>query len=212
MMFTGIIETVGQIKNIDVRGSYRVITIKPRTPFSSVALGESISVDGCCLTVIRYDKDEFAVEASPESVGTTIIGAYAKGTEVNLERALLPTSRLGGHFVTGHVDTVGIIDSLKKEGDIFQLMVKYREEFADFLVAKGSVSLNGVSLTVNDVSGNLFGVNLIPHTRNITTIDMLKRGGRVNLEFDIVGKYIVKLMTKGNKSNLTIEKLINSGW
>ena len=211
-MFTGIIETVGQIKNIDVRGSYRVITIKPRTPFSSVALGESISVDGCCLTVIRYDKDEFAVEASRESVGTTIIGAYAKGTEVNLERALLPTSRLGGHFVTGHVDTVGIIDSLKKEGDIFQLMVKYREEFADFLVAKGSVSLNGVSLTVNDVSGNLFGVNLIPHTRNITTIDMLKRGGRVNLEFDIVGKYIVKLMTKGNKSNLTIEKLINSGW
>lgn len=211
-MFTGIIETVGQIENTDIRGNYRVITIKPKTPFSFVAPGESISVDGCCLTVIRHDENEFAVEASPESVSTTIIGYYTKRSEVNLERALLPTSRLGGHFVTGHVDTVGIIDSLRKDGNTLELWARYPEDFTDLLVAKGSIALNGISLTANEVNGNLFSANLIPYTRNMTTIDMLKRGSRVNLEFDIVGKYIVKLITKRNKKSLTIDKLINSGW
>ncbi len=211
-MFTGIIETTGIIGNISARANYKIITIGPKNPLSPLAPGDSVSVDGCCLTVVRSADREFAVEVSPESLAVTIIGDYKNGTAVNLERALLPTVRLGGHLVTGHIDSTGTIQEIRKEADILELSINYPEEFSNLLVTKGSIALNGISLTVNSIKGNSFSTNLIPHTRNITTVGMLKEGDKINLEFDIIGKYIAKFMTRKNGSNLTVDKLINSGW
>jgi len=211
-MFTGIIETIGTIKGIGARGNYKIIAIEAPGIATGIAEGDSISVDGCCLTVTRSGANNFTVEASPESIDKTIVGGYKKGTKVNLERALLPTSRMGGHIVTGHVDGKGMIDKVSLNSDILELSVNYPEEFEDFIIEKGSIALNGISLTVNSIKQGIFSVNLIPFTRNMTTVNMFRGGDKVNLEFDIIGKYIAKFMIKGKKSNLTIEKLINSGW
>jgi riboflavin synthase len=211
-MFTGIVETIGTITEIGQKQNYKALSIMPVIPFMGLSLGESIAVDGCCLTVINLNEKTFIVEASPESIRHTVIGDYKVGTKANLERALQPTSRLGGHFVTGHIDCVGVIDKVKRHGDILEIYMQYSSEYDDYIIPKGSIAVSGISLTVNRVEGNIFSVNLIPHTRNITTIDMLKTGDKVNLEFDIIGKYIAKMLKKEEKDKLTIEKLINSGW
>lgn len=211
-MFTGIIETIGIIGNISVRGNYTLLTVKPTRMFENLSPGESIAVDGCCLTVTAFDTRSFTVEASQESTRLTIINNYKTGAGVNLERALLPTSRLGGHFVSGHVDCIGKIASEKMIGDSLELTVWFPREFEDYIVEKGSVALNGISLTVNKVSDDTFTVNLIPYSRSETTVNSLKAGDEINLEFDILGKYIARFLNKGKKSNLTIEKLIESGW
>ncbi|PKK82891.1 MAG: riboflavin synthase [candidate division Zixibacteria bacterium HGW-Zixibacteria-1] len=211
-MFTGIIETIGIIGNISVRGNYTLLTVKPARTFENLSPGESIAVDGCCLTVTAFDNRSFTVEASQESTRLTIINNYKTGAGVNLERALLPTGRLGGHFVSGHVDCKGKIAAEKKIGDSLELTVWFPREFEDYIVEKGSVALNGISLTVNKVSDDTFTVNLIPYSRTETTVNSLKAGDEINLEFDILGKYIARFLNKGKKSNLTIEKLIESGW
>ncbi len=211
-MFTGIIETCGVIARIDSRGDYKELRISPESELSDLIIGESIAVDGCCLTMTQKSKDYFAVEVSPESLKLTIIGDYRIGTKVNLERSLLPTTRMGGHFVTGHIDTVGRAEKISKEGNILELTVKYSAAFAELLVTKGSVAINGISLTVNRVEGDSFKVNLIPHTRKVTTLDLLKTGDKVNLEFDLMGKYVVQLLKKNNRDSLTLDKLIQSGW
>jgi riboflavin synthase len=211
-MFTGIIETVGTVVSIKPRGNYRLLKLKPGHPFEELAVGESISVDGCCLTVTEFDKTAFAVEASQETAGLSIIKSYKTGTRVNLERALKPSGRLGGHFVTGHIDCTGKVHEVKGVGESLELAVRFPEEYAEFLVAKGSVAVNGISLTVNRVEGDVFDVNLIPFTREWTTVDGLTEGDHVNLEFDILGKYVVKLLDKKKKNGLTIDKLIESGW
>lgn len=211
-MFTGIIATTGTIENIRSRGNYRLLTVKPSNMFEALEPGESIAVDGCCLTVTEFDKKTFTVEASQESTRLTIIDKYKNGTIVNLERALLPTSRLGGHFVSGHVDCTGEITGTKMIGDSLELSVGYPGDYENYLVAKGSIALNGISLTVNEVKGNTFTVNLIPFSQKETTVDSMKTGDRINLEFDILGKYIVKFLNKDKKNTLTIDKLIESGW
>ncbi len=211
-MFTGIIETVGEITAIEEKGNYRHLTIRPEKKMDNIELGESISIDGCCLTVTDWKKDVFTVEASQETLRLTIVGQYKIGHRVNLERALLASSRLGGHIVAGHVDCIGTISRRRKIGNSIELAVKYPEEFDDYLVTKGSVAISGISLTVNEIKGGIFTVNVIPFTRKETTTDFFKVGAKVNLEFDILGKYAVKLIKKGNKDKLTIDKFIESGW
>jgi riboflavin synthase len=211
-MFTGIIETVGEIKSSVARGNYRVLTIRPAIPFKKIELGESVAVDGCCLTVTAFNKNEFSVEASQETIGLTLVGGYRTGDKVNLERALLPTSRLGGHFVNGHIDCVGQIISITRIGESREISVRYSPEFESYLVPKGSVAINGISLTVNEIKGDQFTVNIIPHTFDVTTIGNFKTARKVNLEFDLIGKYISKQINNNNKKPITIEKLIESGW
>jgi riboflavin synthase len=211
-MFTGIIETCGTVVRIGSRGDYKELRIKPENELSDIIIGESIAVDGCCLTVTEESPDDFMVEVSPESLKSTIIGDYRIGTKINLERSLLPTTRMGGHFVTGHIDTVGRAVEISKEGNVLELTVKFPAVYAEFLISKGSVAINGISLTVNKVESESFKVNLIPHTRTLTTLDLLKTGDKVNLEFDLIGKYIVQSLKNNNRSSLTLDKLIQSGW
>ncbi len=211
-MFTGLIQSTGSITTVGSRGNYKLLTIKPDIPFENVELGESVAVDGCCLTVTKFDKNSIVVEASPESVKTTLIAKYSSGNIVNLERALLPTDRMGGHMVSGHVDCLGEINDIRKIGGSTELSIKYPEEFDSYLVPKGSVAINGISLTVNELEKNILKVNIIPHTRYATTVQNFKKGSFVNLEFDIIGKYIARMMTNKTKNNITIDKLINSGW
>lgn len=216
-MFTGIIETRGKIVNVSPFGNYKRLTIKPEKTFENIVLGESVAIDGCCLTVVKYDKDSFVVEASQETLRLTIMGSYKSGSTVNLERALLPTGRLGGHIVAGHVDCFGKVAGVEKIGESVALSIRYPIEYDDYLVPKGSIAINGISLTVNEIKDDIFKANIIPFTLRETTIEKLKIGDEVNLEFDILGKYAVKLLKKTGgkakqKSNLTVDKLIESGW
>ncbi len=211
-MFTGIIETIGMVKKIKARGGYKILTISPAGPLEDLIGGESISVDGCCLTLTEFDKSSFTVEASRETTRLTILKYYKTGSNVNLERALQPSGRLGGHFVTGHVDCRGEIIDVKETGDSIEMTLQFPESFADYVVDKGSIAINGISLTVNRIIGENFTVNLIPFTQAETTINRLKKHDEVNLEFDILGKYVAKFAKKDTKNNITINKLIESGW
>jgi riboflavin synthase len=211
-MFTGIIETIGTVKNIKSRGGYKILTISPDVPLEDPVPGESISVDGCCLTLTEYDKSSFMVEASQETVRLTILKNYGIGDPVNLERALQPSGRLGGHFVTGHVDCTGEICDLKKIGDSIEMTVRFLEAYNKLVVEKGSIAINGISLTINQILNDTFTVNLIPFTQAETTIINLNKQDKVNLEFDILGKYAAKFAEKNEKTKITIDKLIESGW
>jgi len=211
-MFTGIIETTGRIKNFGSRGNYRLLTIRPANAFEKIELGESIAVDGCCLTVTAFDAESFTVEASQESQAHTIIEKYSVGTRVNLERAMLPTSRLGGHFVTGHIDGIGKIVESRAVGESQVIGIEYDMRFAPYLAAKGSIAINGISLTVNEIEDNKFRINIIPHTFMNTTVEEWKTGEKINLEFDIIGKYIVRQLSAKTKQDITIEKLMEAGW
>jgi riboflavin synthase len=211
-MFTGIIETIGTVKKIKSRGNYKILTLAPEKEFVDLVMGESIAVDGCCLTLIAFDKKSFTVEASQETVRLTILSKYKIGDKVNLERALQPSGRLGGHFVSGHIDCTGKIEGLNKIGDSLEVVVQFPEEFGVYLVEKGSITINGISLTVNRIVDSTFSVNLIPFTQAETTINKFKKENIVNLEFDILGKYVARFLGKDKKSNVTIDKLIESGW
>jgi riboflavin synthase len=214
MMFTGIIETVGKVVGITPRGNYKLFRIEPAKAFENVVLGESIAIDGCCLTVTEGDSQSFTVEASQETIRLSIAKEYRQNVKVNLERALIPSDRLGGHIVTGHVDCRGTIAGLEKIGESLELTVEYPDEYDDLVVPKGSIAINGISLTVNDVGDHKFTVNLIPYTREGTTVGGFKIGDEVNLEFDLLGKYIARMLRKQekNKSSLSINKLIDAGW
>lgn len=142
----------------------------------------------------------------------TLVKEYNKGRRVNLERALQPTGRLGGHFVTGHVDCPGNIQNLIQSGDSWVLSVEFPEEFAPFVVAKGSIAVNGISLTVNDIAASVLTVNLIPHTYQATNIKGFRAGDAVNLEFDLIGKYVVQMFKNKSNKGITWDKLIESGW
>jgi riboflavin synthase len=211
-MFTGLIQTTGTITNLGSRGDYRLLAIKPGSPFADIRLGESIAVDGCCLTITAFDKNSLTVEASRESLKATIISKYSLGRVVNLERALLPTDRLGGHMVTGHIDCVGEIDTYQEIGGSIVIAVRYPEKFALFLVSKGSIAMNGISLTVNAIKEDIFDVNIIPHTLKATTVASMKKGDKINLEFDIIGKYLARQIENKSREGLTMSKLIASGW
>ncbi|UCD63350.1 MAG: riboflavin synthase [Candidatus Zixiibacteriota bacterium] len=211
-MFTGLIEAVGRIDKITTRGDYRVLTVSASFAGDSLAVGESISCDGACLTVTSHDNHSFVAEASRETIARTIVGDYRTGSPVNLERALKAGERLGGHLVTGHVDATGVVDRFARQGESWELAVAFNSRFDNLVIEKGSIAVNGVSLTVNDAGSGRLSVNIIPHTFRSTAVGRLRRGDRVNLEFDMLGKYLLKMMDNKQKGKLTIEKLRESGW
>ncbi len=211
-MFTGIIETTGTVAAVESRGNYRVLSITAPTVTDGLHVGDSIACDGACLTVVSFNSKTFVVEASQETVGTTVLAGYRVGSKVNLERALKVGDRLGGHFVSGHVDGTGRVDRIRNIGESVELALTFDTGFDELVVDKGSVAINGISLTVNTVRSGWLSVNLIPHTVKVTSLGTLSPGDVVNLEFDIIGKYVIKVTGKTPRERLTKEKLRESGW
>ena len=188
-MFTGIIEEVGALERL----AGGEIAIRAEKVLEDVALGDSIAVNGICLTVTHFDAAHFTADVMPETVRRTSLAELKRGSRVNLERALTLRSRLGGHIVSGHIDGVGTIAAMQEEGNAILLTVRASDDVLRYVVEKGSVALDGISLTVARVSAADFMVSLIPHTREITNLREKRMGSRLNIETDIRGKYVEKL-------------------
>jgi riboflavin synthase len=194
-VFTGLVEDVGKIAALDRQQDAVVLRIAPSSiDAGTLELGESVAVDGCCLTVTSRKTGEFQVLAGPETLARTTIGGFQAGTRVNLERAMLASARFGGHIVAGHVDGLGEIASKQPVGPAVELVFKTPPELLRYVVEKGSIAVDGISLTVNRVDGYSFAVGLIPHTLEHTSLADKPVGAAVNLEVDIVGKYVEKLL------------------
>lgn len=192
-MFTGIITDIGTIREVERDGDMRA-RIATGHDTSAIDIGASIASDGVCLTVVALGPDWYEVQVSAETVARTNLGSWAPGRRVNLERALRVGDELGGHIVSGHVDGVAEVVSIAAEGDSTRVRLRAPADLARFIAPKGSVALNGVSLTVNEVDGEEFGVNLIPHTKEVTTWGEVGVGDRVNLEIDTLARYVARLI------------------
>lgn len=195
-MFTGIVTDIGIIRAAEQRGDLRLV-IGCGYAMDGVAIGASIACSGVCLTVVEKGVDWFAVDLSGETVSRTAPGLWVEGRRLNLERALKVGDELGGHIVTGHVDGIGTVASVMEEGDSRRVEVRVPDALAPFIAAKGSVTLDGVSLTVNSVTdapeGTRFGINLIPHTWSVTTLGDLAPGSAVHLEIDVLARYLGRM-------------------
>jgi riboflavin synthase len=196
-MFTGIIEAVGQIKQVEQRDKGVRLTIaSERLDFSDVGVGDSIAANGVCLTVTSLSGNAYTVDVSQESLNCTV--GLGEPGEVNLEKAMRLSDRLGGHLVSGHVDGVGEVVKFEPVGESHQLMIRAPRDISRFIAPKGSITVNGVSLTVNEVRDATFSINLIPHTVEVTTLKYLKPGARVNLEVDMLARYVDRLLHPDN--------------
>ena len=191
-MFTGIVTDVGRLRS--VRETNRDLRFEVETAFdlSTVDMGASISHAGCCLTVVEKGDNWFAVEISGETLSLTTLGAWKEGDPINLERAARVGDELGGHIVSGHVDGVGETISVEMEGGSHRVRIRAPRPLHRFIAPKGSITVDGVSLTVNDVEDDVFGVNLIPHTWDVTTLGRLAPGAKVNLEIDMLARYLAR--------------------
>lgn len=199
-MFTGIIESVGQIASMQDKGTdMRVKIAIGKLDMSDVQLGDSIATNGVCLTVVEFDQGHYTADVSKETIKRTGFADYQQGMSVNLEKAMLPTSRFGGHIVSGHVDGVGEIVSVDDAGQTWELWVKAPDELAKYIAEKGSITVDGVSLTVNDIDGAKFKLTLVPHTLQETIIQHYRAGTKVNLEVDVIARYLERLM-QGDKA------------
>ncbi|MFB9222527.1 riboflavin synthase [Paracoccus cavernae] len=197
-MFTGIITDVGKVLDVEMRGDMRA-RIGSAYDMAGVDMGASIACDGVCLTVVGKGEGWFDVDISAETIAKTSIGAngWEAGKPLNLERALKVGDELGGHIVSGHVDGVAVIESMTDEGDSTRITLRVPADLKRFIAPKGSVTLNGTSLTVNEVDDDLFGVNVIPHTQEVTTWGAAKVGDTVNLEIDMLARYVARLAEAG---------------
>ena len=194
-MFTGIVQDLGRVESLEQRGGdVRLSITCPTLDMSRIALGDSICVQGCCLTAVEVRGRTFAADVSRETLGLTTLGELAVGAAVNLEPALRAGDALGGHMVSGHVDGVARILAVSAEARSLRLSIGVPAALARYLAPKGSVAVDGVSLTVNEVDAASFGVNIIPHTRQVTTLGALAPGARVNLEVDQVARYLARLL------------------
>jgi riboflavin synthase len=195
-MFTGIVTDIGEITAVKPGGQAgdRRFVIRTKHDMKPVAIGASIACSGCCLTVIEKGPDWFAVEASGETLDKTHLGNWKEGSRINLEMSLKLGDELGGHLVYGHVDGVGKVASMTPEGGSVRFIFEVPADLAPFIASKGSVAVDGISLTVNEVRGNRFGVNVISHTQAVTTLGQAKVGQRVNLEVDMLARYVQRLL------------------
>lgn len=194
-MFTGIVQDIGQVTSREMRGvDARLVIATKNFDLADTAIGDSISVQGVCLTVVSLAPGSFTADVSHETLSLTTLGELHAGSPVNLEPALRAGDRLGGHLVSGHVDGVAQVAATSHDGDSLRVKVAVPAELARYIARKGSVTVDGVSLTVNEVEGATFGVNLIPHTQAVTTLGRLQPGTRVNLEVDQMARYAERLL------------------
>lgn len=195
-MFTGIISALGGVREITPTGAGQDMRLTIHTPWpdtATIAVGASIACAGCCLTAVSVGPDWFSVEVSGETLSKTALGTWRLGTRMNLERSLRMGDELGGHLVSGHVDGQGTVRSVIPENGSFRISVEVPADLARFIAQKGSVAIDGVSLTVNDVDATGFGVNIIPHTWDVTTLGTLMPGAAVHIEIDMLARYVARL-------------------
>jgi riboflavin synthase len=215
-VFTGIIEHLGTIDALKIFSQGGRITIHSPTLAKNLAVSNSVAVNGCCLTIVAKDDKGFSADLSGETLRKTSLGQLSTGTKVNLEQPLTAGKEFGGHFVLGHVDTIGRVARLEREGENWWYTVEVPESFARYIVPQGSITIDGISLTVARWDGRIAEVAVIPYTYEHTTIRDRKVGDPVNLEGDVLGKYVERYLEARNssksKSNLTIEQLVNQGF
>jgi len=211
-MFTGIIQTMGSITSLDRRGGdVRLSVHSDGLPFGTYAVGESIAVNGVCLTAVALRDDGFDTDVSVETLDVTSLGSLGVGDNVNLEPSLAMGDRLGGHLVSGHVDCLGTVKSLESDARSIRIAVEIPADLARYVARKGSVTVDGVSLTVNDVKDATFEVNIIPHTAEVTIIGEYSVGTRVNVEVDLLARYIERLLGDDN-DGLSMDFLKEHGY
>ncbi|UCC13709.1 MAG: riboflavin synthase [Gammaproteobacteria bacterium] len=212
-MFTGIVQTTGTIEALTPRGGDVRLAVRcPELGAACGTVGDSISVGGVCLTAIELDENGFSADVSRETLDHTTLGRYKPGGRVNLEKALTLATPLGGHLVTGHVDGIGEVLDRRDDARSIRFGIRVPGELSRYVARKGSVCLDGVSLTVNDVSGDRFGVNIVPHTLEVTTLDEWMEGVPVNVEVDIVARYLERLLGDDSSRGLSLEKLKETGF
>lgn len=213
-MFTGIIEEVGTVKAVQHSGNSSFIRIEAKKVLEDVHLGDSIAVNGVCLTVTQFDSTTFQADVMNETLSRSSLGTLTNGSPVNLERAMAAGGRFGGHIVSGHIDGTGSIADIRNDGIAVWYTVSAKPEILRYIVEKGSIAIDGISLTVAKVTESTFSVSIIPHTASQTILGTKKVGDTVNLENDIVGKYVEKLMkpAETEKSGVSMEMLAKNGF
>ncbi|MDG6777773.1 riboflavin synthase [Thiomicrorhabdus sp. zzn3] len=215
-MFTGIIQAEGKIEKIEPRqGDWRVTIHTGKLDMSDVALGDSIAANGICLTAIEYSEHSYTADVSAETLSVTTAGEWKKGTPVNLEKALRLQDRLGGHLVSGHVDGVGEVKSIQQDARSWRYQIEAPKALCKYIAAKGSICINGISLTVNKVEDCTFDVNIVPHTRQETTIKHFKEGTKVNLEVDLLARYLERMLSASQpekETKITASFLAENGF
>lgn len=211
-MFTGIIEEVGTVRQIKRGQHSAVLTIQARMVLEHTKIGDSIAVNGICLTVTQMRPDGFSADVMHETLNRTSLSCLKQGSPVNLERALPADGRFGGHIVTGHIDGTGTIIKIQKDNIAVWYTIQTTDKIAHYIIEKGSIAIDGISLTVATVSGNSFRVSVIPHTLAHTALITKRNGDTVNLENDCIGKYVEKFLVKENTSKITKEFLLKNGY
>jgi riboflavin synthase len=215
-MFTGLILEMGELTSLKKRSGGAVLSLKAERISAAAALGDSIAINGVCLTVISINNKEISFDLSDETLGATNLGRLRHGDRINLEASLTPDSKMGGHFVTGHVDSTGKIRSKESLGDMLKFEIEAPPDVLHFLVKKGSVAVDGISLTVVDILKDGFTLIIIPHTARLTTLGAKGPGDTVNLETDILGKYVAKFMNreenKNDKDARFMDSLVKGGY
>jgi riboflavin synthase len=214
-MFTGLIEEVGKVSGLDRMGAGARLHVSCGLPQTDIRLGDSIAVNGVCLTVVEKGTGLLSFDVSPESLERTTFRGLRAGSAVNLERALRIGDRLGGHLVSGHVDCIAVVSERREVSGNSVFSFRLAERFARYCIEKGSVAIDGISLTINTVSGDGFSVNIIPHTGDRTTLRLRSPGDEVNIETDVIGKYVERLLAGGNNENkkgVSLELLAKSGF
>lgn len=193
-MFTGIITNIGTVTKIDTTRGDKRFHIQSSYDLTTVPIGASIACSGCCLTVVEKEADHFAVDVSAETLSKTTLGLWREGTKINLEQSLKLVDELGGHIVSGHVDGLAKLEEIREEGGSHRLTFSVPPEFAKFIAPKGSIALDGISLTINEVDGNSFGINIIPHTWHVTTMGDRHVGDDLHFEIDTIARYVARMM------------------
>lgn len=215
-MFTGIILEMGQIISLKKRRGGAVLSLKTESIANTAKIGDSISVNGVCLTVVSINNNELSFDLSEETLSATNLGNLKTGDKVNLEPSLTPNTKIGGHFVTGHVDSIGTIRTRENLGDMLKFEIQAKPDILNYLVKKGSVAVDGISLTVVDILKESFTLIIIPHTAKLTTLGFKKPGDTVNIETDILGKYVAKFLNKevenNEKDSNLMQTLIKEGY
>lgn len=212
-MFTGIIEELGKIQSLEKRGHGAKIRISAKIVTKETIEGDSIAVNGVCLTALEITENSFSADVSQETLNRSTLGSLQIGSSVNLERAVTPSTRLGGHIVQGHVDATGKFAGATQNGDFWTVRISYPREIGQYLVYKGSISVEGISLTIANLTEEHFEIAVIPKTWQLTNLHTLKNGDTVNLEADVIAKYIERIMFYGKKQEgLTMGKLIELGY
>lgn len=211
-MFTGIIEEKGKLLNKHLQGSSSFIKIGASKVLEGTKIGDSIAVNGVCLTVTAMDDNSFTADVMPETLRRTNLGDLYSMEEVNLERAMAADGRFGGHIVSGHIDGTGTITSMAHEGNAVVVTIEAKSEILDLIIEKGSICIDGISLTVVSVTRESFSVSVIPHTGDETTLLDKKRGDKVNLENDVIAKYVQKLLGSSKESGITMDFLEEHGY